>query len=80
MTRRYDTQGEALEAARELARKQGTEVFVHGRDGRVRERHSYGALVPNRTTVAAIEAARRGDLVEIGTPSEAIAELNEDMD
>ena len=34
------------------------------------------ALVPNPTTVAAIEAARRGEVVELGTLFEAIAELN----
>ena len=38
----------------------------------------FGALVPNPTTVAAIEAARRGEVVELGTPAEAIAELNRD--
>ena len=37
-----------------------------------------GALVPNPTTVAAIEAARRGAVIELGTPTEAIAELNRD--
>ena len=36
----------------------------------------FGALVPNPTTVEAIEAARRGEMVELGTPAEAIAELN----
>ena len=35
-------------------------------------------LSPNRTTAAAIESARRGDLVELGSPSEAIKELNRD--
>lgn len=35
------------------------------------------ALAPNRTTINSIEAARRGDLVELGTPSEALAELND---
>ena len=34
VTRRYDTQREAVDAAREIARRQRTEVFVHGRDGR----------------------------------------------
>lgn len=34
--------------------------------------------VPNPATVAAIEAARRSEVVEIGTPAEAIAELNRD--
>ncbi|MDE0095403.1 MAG: DUF2188 domain-containing protein [Gammaproteobacteria bacterium] len=43
VTRRFDTQREAIDAARELARKQGTEVFIHGRDGRIRERDTYGA-------------------------------------
>ena len=38
----------------------------------------FGAVVPNPTTVAAIEAARRGEVVELGTPAEAIAELNRD--
>ena len=37
----------------------------------------FGALVPNRTA-AAIEAARRGKVVELGTPAEALAELNRD--
>ena len=38
----------------------------------------FGALVPNRTTAAVIEAARRGEVVELGTPAEALAELNRD--
>ena len=38
----------------------------------------FGALVPTRTTVEAIEAARRGEVVELGSPREAIAEINRD--
>jgi hypothetical protein len=38
----FDTQREAIERARDVARNQGTEVFIHGRDGRIRERDSYG--------------------------------------
>lgn len=38
----YRTQGEAIERARELARNQATELYIHGRDGRIRERDSYG--------------------------------------
>ena len=34
-------------------------------------------MIPNRATIAAIEAARRGDLVELGSPEAAIAELND---
>ena len=36
----------------------------------------FGTLVPNATTVEAIEAARRGEVVELGSPAEALAELN----
>ncbi|PIW26696.1 MAG: hypothetical protein COW30_13730 [Rhodospirillales bacterium CG15_BIG_FIL_POST_REV_8_21_14_020_66_15] len=38
----YNTQAEAIEKARELARNQSTELYIHGRDGRIRERDSYG--------------------------------------
>ncbi|QEE35200.1 DUF2188 domain-containing protein [Octadecabacter sp. SW4] len=38
----YETQGEAIEVARERARNQHTELYIHGRDGRIRARDSYG--------------------------------------
>lgn len=38
----YDTQGQAITRGRELAKTQGTELYVHGKDGRIRERNSYG--------------------------------------
>ena len=38
----YATQKEATEVARERARNQRTELYIHGRDGRIRERDSYG--------------------------------------
>ena len=43
VTRRFDTQRDAIEAARDIARNQGTELYIHGRDGRIRERESYGS-------------------------------------
>ena len=36
-----------------------------------------GPLAPNRTTMDAINAARRGELVDLGSPAAVIAELNE---
>lgn len=42
VTRTFDTQKEAVNAARRIARNQGTELYIHGRDGRIRERDSYG--------------------------------------
>lgn len=38
----FDTQREAIDRARNVARNQKTELFIHGRDGRIRERDSYG--------------------------------------
>jgi len=38
----YRTQREAEIVARERAKNQGTELYIHGRDGRIRERDSYG--------------------------------------
>lgn len=38
----YQTQDEAINRAREIAKNQGTELYVHGRDGRIRDRSSYG--------------------------------------
>jgi len=41
-TRTFTTQQEAIKKARVIAKQQGTELYVHGRDGRIRERDSYG--------------------------------------
>lgn len=38
----HRTQREAIDAAQEIAQNQGSEMFIHGRDGRIRERNSYG--------------------------------------
>lgn len=38
----YGTQGEAVARAREIAKNQGSELYIHGRDGRIRERSSFG--------------------------------------
>ena len=38
----HQTQHDAIEAGRQIARNQKTELFVHGRNGRIRERDSHG--------------------------------------
>ena len=38
----HRTQKTAIDAACDIARNQSTELFVHGRDGRIRARDSYG--------------------------------------
>lgn len=38
----YDTQAAAIEAGREMAREGQGELLIHGRDGQIRARDSYG--------------------------------------
>ena len=38
----HPTQREAIDAARTIARNQRSEMFIHGKNGRIRERNTYG--------------------------------------
>ena len=38
----FSTQQEAVKYARTLAKKEQSELYIHGRDGRIRGRNSYG--------------------------------------
>lgn len=38
----HDTQQEAINAGRVIARNQGTELLIHGTDGKIRARDSHG--------------------------------------
>lgn len=42
-TRNFETQREAIDYARDLAKKQSGEVYIHGRDGTIRGRDSYSS-------------------------------------
>lgn len=41
-TIRTETQAQAIEKGRTIAKNQGSELCVHGRDGKIREKNSYG--------------------------------------
>ena len=41
-TSNHSTQEAAIDAATKIAKNQKTELYIHGRDGRIRERTSYG--------------------------------------
>ena len=41
-TTRHRTQGDAIDAARDIARNQRSEVVIHDRQNRIRDRDSYG--------------------------------------
>lgn len=38
----YGTQKEAIAAGTKIAKNQGTELYIHRENGRIRERNSYG--------------------------------------
>lgn len=40
-SRVFDTQREAIAHARNIARNEGSELYIHGSDGRIREWDSY---------------------------------------
>lgn len=42
-SRVFPTQRDAVQYAREIARKEGAELYVHSGDGTIRNRNSYGA-------------------------------------
>lgn len=41
-TRHFSTQQEAIEYGRSVAKNQKAEFYIHGRDGKIREKDSYG--------------------------------------
>lgn len=41
-TSHHSTQQQAIDAAREIAKNQGSELFIQNRHGQIRERNSYG--------------------------------------
>lgn len=38
----HDTQADAIDAARQTAQRERSELFIHGRNGQIRERDSFG--------------------------------------
>jgi hypothetical protein len=38
----FDKQADAIDDARDKARNDGSQLVIHGRDGRIREKNSYG--------------------------------------
>ncbi|MFY4773723.1 DUF2188 domain-containing protein [Metabacillus sp. RGM 3146] len=38
----HDTQNDAITAAKTIAKNQGTGVVIHGADGKIRQKESYG--------------------------------------
>jgi uncharacterized protein YdaT len=41
-TSHHEKQSDAIDAARDIARNQRGEVVIHGRDGKIRDKDSYG--------------------------------------
>lgn len=42
ITRKFETQKEAIDCAREIAKNKSSELLVHAENGRIRQKDSYG--------------------------------------
>lgn len=42
LTAIYDRKSDAVAAARQISRNQGSELFIHGRNGQIQSRDSHG--------------------------------------
>jgi len=42
LTKISSTKAEAVEIARDIAKNQSAELFIHGKDGKIQDRDSYG--------------------------------------
>ena len=42
VTRVFETQHQAIDYAQQIAKNQQSEMFIHNRQGQIRERNSYG--------------------------------------
>lgn len=42
LSRQFDLKADAVNWARTVARQQQSELFIHGKDGRIQDRDSYG--------------------------------------
>jgi len=41
-TKKFDTQKEAIDFAKKIAKNQKSEIVIHGRNGKIRDKDSYG--------------------------------------
>ncbi|EGR0067682.1 DUF2188 domain-containing protein [Vibrio parahaemolyticus] len=42
VSKHFNTQEEAIQWAKGVAKNQKTELYIHGKDGKIREKNSYG--------------------------------------
>lgn len=42
ITKHTETQKQSIEIATNIAKNQGSELIIHGKDGKIRDRNSYG--------------------------------------
>jgi sporulation protein YlmC with PRC-barrel domain len=57
----YPTQAEAAKEGRHIARREGTEFFLHAQDGRIREHSNYGEGTPSEKADAASQSQETAD-------------------
>jgi uncharacterized protein (TIGR02271 family) len=71
----HPTQAEAAKEGREIAQRDETEFFLHARDGRVREHHSYKEGTPSAGKGVVDQAAETVGVVTRGITAPALGAL-----
>lgn len=73
----FSTKGDAVEFAREISRKQGAEIVIHGRDGRIMSTHTYEEVVQSEARPESGFGCARGLIIMSPDFDEPLEEFNE---
>jgi hypothetical protein len=73
----FSTKGDAVEFAREISRKQGAEIVIHGRDGRIMSTQAYGETGQSEARPESGFGCARGLIITPPNFDEPLEEFNE---
>ena len=73
----FSTQREAVEFAREISRKQGLEIVIHGRDGKIVSTYTYGQVAQSDARPESGFGCARGLIIMSPTFDEPLEEFSE---
>lgn len=73
----FSTKGDAVEFAREISRKQGVEIVIHGHDGRIMSTHTYGQVAQSETRPESGFGCARGLIIVPPNFDEPLEEFGE---
>ena len=73
----FSTQGEAIKFAREISRKKGLKIVIHGRDGKIVSTYTYGQVAQNEARPESGFGCARGLIILPPNFDEPLEEFSE---